>query len=359
VLVRKGCIEAIGLIDASARNLKDASVQFEAMVMLPRDPVSRFPLLDSRHVEEMRAVVQMIFGEHRMELSRGAAGFHAHMNFHRLDAVGIYYGRYGTAIEISFPNFDPFAIGVQLRGHAHHSCDGIATTSNNRQMPPAISSGSSLALKFGPSAEHLALCVDPSALTQKLTALIGATCGHPLKFDASAHRGGPQLHSLRRLILRLIQDVDSDESRKAPIALDELQQALMISYLSANPNNYSHLLDGQPKSSSTWQVRVAEEYIEANWRQPITIEALAFLTNASARSLFYSFKATRGYSPMAFVKQIRLKNAREMLSHPIHDTSVTGVAYDCGFSNLGHFAKDYLQAFGERPSQTLTMAKSL
>ena len=45
-----------------------------------------------------------------------------------------------------------------------------------------------------------------------------------------------------------------------------------------------------------------------------------------------------------------------MLSNP-YATSVTEVAYSCGFSNLGHFAKDYGRHFGELPSETLNAAK--
>ena len=60
---------------------------------------------------------------------------------------------------------------------------------------------------------------------------------------------------------------------------------------------------------------------------------------------------------MRFVKQIRLKHAREMLLQPSAEATVTSVALDCGFSNLGHFAKDYLASFGELPSETLKRGK--
>jgi transcriptional regulator GlxA family with amidase domain len=105
-------------------------------------------------------------------------------------------------------------------------------------------------------------------------------------------------------------------------------------------------------------VRRAEDYIEAHWDQPITVEALALVTNSSARSVFHTFKQSRGYSPMAFVKQVRMRHARRMLAHPLPATSVTDVAFACGFSNLGHFAEDYCTQFGERPLQTLNAARS-
>ena len=60
---------------------------------------------------------------------------------------------------------------------------------------------------------------------------------------------------------------------------------------------------------------------------------------------------------MAFVKQVRLRHAQDMLLNPDANTSVTGVAFACGFQNLGHFARDYRQTFGELPSATLGRSK--
>ena len=81
------------------------------------------------------------------------------------------------------------------------------------------------------------------------------------------------------------------------------------------------------------------------------------MTNVSSRSLFKSFRAARGYTPMTFAKMIRLKHARQLLGSGDSKASVAGVAFTCGFGNLGHFARDYREAFGELPSQTLARAR--
>jgi transcriptional regulator GlxA family with amidase domain len=112
---------------------------------------------------------------------------------------------------------------------------------------------------------------------------------------------------------------------------------------------------GQPPTS--WQVRRAQAYIETHWNEPITIAGLARATAVSARSIFYHFKQSRGQSPMSFVKQVRLEHAREMLESRDITRSVTEIAVDCGFGNLGHFAGDYFKRFGERPSDTLKRSK--
>ena len=104
-------------------------------------------------------------------------------------------------------------------------------------------------------------------------------------------------------------------------------------------------------------MRLVEEYIEANWRAPLDIETLAAVTGGSTRSIFKAFKEARGVSPMAFVKRVRLGHARRMLQELDEATSVIDVAFQCGFLNPGHFARDYRMAFGELPSETLRNIK--
>jgi AraC-like DNA-binding protein len=320
-------------------------------------PLQRFPLLDTRKVDDMQAIVHRLYGEHSIELVSTPKNFRAQLNFCKLQSIGLYFGKYGTHIRVSFPNLGPYIIGVPLHGNAVHKTEGVAHEVTLTGLPPAISAGAALALDFGDDFNHLALYIDPGTLTKKLAALIGKWPDASLKFDASASEDRPEARTLRRLIMLLVDELDATGSQINPLVTAELEQAIMVCYLCSSPNNYSRLLGERPKASAPWQVCRAEEYIRENWDQPITIEALALITNASIRSLFHTFRASRGYSPMSFVKQVRLRHAREMLSQPGAVTSVSDVAYACGFNNLGHFAKDYFQSFGERPSSTLNTAK--
>ncbi len=201
------------------------------------------------------------------------------------------------------------------------------------------------------------LKIDRDALINKCRAVTGKPPRGDLKFQPVANSRTPEATYLRRLLMFIVDQLGSSEGSVPPLALAELEQSVIVSFLCANRHDESHLLDREPVGTAPWQVRRAEEYIEAHWDQPITVEALAVATRASARSLFHFFKASRGYGPMVFVKQVRLRHARRMLMVPDETTSVTNVAFDCGFTNLGHFAKDYGKCFGELPSETLNRTK--
>ena len=62
---------------------------------------------------------------------------------------------------------------------------------------------------------------------------------------------------------------------------------------------------------------------------------------------------------MAFAKMVRMRHSKEMLAAANSKTSVTAVAFACGFGNLGHFAKGYCDTFGERPSETVARARQV
>jgi len=203
---------------------------------------------------------------------------------------------------------------------------------------------------------HVVLRIRSGALVTKLGALIGAQPKQPLRFQQPASFAGEEAQSLRRFVLFLVHELDVSQSQLHPLPPTELEQALMVALLRVARHNFSDLLDREPRAMAPWQVRRAEEFIAANWDQPITVEGIGRAVGASTRAIFKSLKQSRGYGPMVFAKQLRLAHARELLNRGDEGTTVTGTAFLCGFRNPGHFAVDYRRAFGERPSDTLNRA---
>ena len=81
---------------------------------------------------------------------------------------------------------------------------------------------------------------------------------------------------------------------------------------------------------------------------------LCLQLHVSKRSLEYAFKDQLHLSPAAYFAIKRLNECRERLIHADPETTtVTQVANECGFSELGRFAGRFHRFFGEYPSQTL------
>jgi AraC-like DNA-binding protein len=56
---------------------------------------------------------------------------------------------------------------------------------------------------------------------------------------------------------------------------------------------------------------------------------------------------------MRLLHEVRLRRAHEDLLQAPPGTRVTDVALRWGLGHLGRFSRDYLEAFGESPSETL------
>jgi len=84
------------------------------------------------------------------------------------------------------------------------------------------------------------------------------------------------------------------------------------------------------------------------------VSALAERSYVSVRSLQLGFRHHLGITPMAYLREVRLRRAHQMLleSDPSRIT-VASVACRWGFSNLGRFAAAHTARYQESPSETL------
>jgi len=317
------------------------------------NPLDAFPAVRSRDPDEAENAVISAYGARRLDLQRDCT-LNVHANHWQSANVGLSYCSYGGPVEVEFPGAAFFRLQMPLRGAAQMSVDGADKLITSHQTA-VISPGARLVNEFPQDYEQLVLRINADALTRKFAAIAGRSTRGRLEFEPFTPM--QCLDGLRRLLLFFVGELDCAGGQMPLIAIRELEQALIVSFLCSNPHNHTALLEGRPSAVSTRQVRRAEEYIEAHWNEPITVEELARITATSARSLFHHFKQCRGQSPMNFLKQVRLEHARQMLCNAT--ASVTEAAFACSFSNLGHFARDYAKQFGERPSVTLKRARNL
>lgn len=97
----------------------------------------------------------------------------------------------------------------------------------------------------------------------------------------------------------------------------------------------------------------AVAFIELNIAEQISISAVALEAQMSVRSLQLKFKQYFGQTPLAYIKAKRLRTAHRLLREGASNVSVTEIALSCGIEHLGRFSRDYQEAFGCKPSDTL------
>jgi AraC family ethanolamine operon transcriptional activator len=102
-------------------------------------------------------------------------------------------------------------------------------------------------------------------------------------------------------------------------------------------------------------VRGAEDFVEGGGvRQTVQIDDVCQGLGISRRTLYRAFHDLLDVSPKAYLRLKNMSAARARLLDAVHrPTTVTQVALDHGFWELGRFAGAYRAMFGESPSETL------
>ena len=317
-----------------------------------REMLRRSPIIQTSDPAEMRHVLFTAYGAKSFDFSTKEK-FEAGVDFVQLEDIGIGICRYGTATTVGFSEGDSVRLQIALNGRAETTIGGKRYAIDG-PTGCVIPSGRPLQASFSKHYEQLLVRIKTDALERNLTAILGAKPKDRLEFSPAIDLSSAYGQSLHKIIWFLSQQMNSTATRLAPLTLQHLQNAIISAFLYATRHGFSARLDNNNTPDASPQyLRRAEEYIEAHWKEGVSIEKLTEITGQSARAIFKAFRQYRGYSPMAFEKTVRLKHANELLKVPHPRTTVSGVAFACGFSNLGHFAKDYRAMFKEQPSETI------
>jgi len=97
------------------------------------------------------------------------------------------------------------------------------------------------------------------------------------------------------------------------------------------------------------RVRKAIQWIRQHYAAPLRIGTLAQLAAMSESAFHRHFKAATALSPLQYQKQLRLLQARQLLT--AQGASVTAAAMEVGYESATQFSREYARAFGLPPSQ--------
>lgn len=159
-----------------------------------------------------------------------------------------------------------------------------------------------------------------------------------------------------RLVAAVGDCMQAAESGRDPVAFDAAQAGLLDVLAGVLlETGDGAVVRGLEIAAS--RLRELEAWIEAHLTEPISIGRLCAVAGVGERALQKGFESRRGMSPMRFVTERRLAEARRQLAEGRGRDDVTRVALRLGFNHTGRFAALYGQVFGESPSQTLQRSR--
>ena len=91
----------------------------------------------------------------------------------------------------------------------------------------------------------------------------------------------------------------------------------------------------------------AVQLMEANIREPLSSDDIAYHVGVSRRHLERLFKQNLDVVPSRYYLELRLKHAKQLLMKT--DKSIMEVGFECGFTTAPHFSTTYKGFFGLTP----------
>jgi AraC-like DNA-binding protein len=201
----------------------------------------------------------------------------------------------------------------------------------------------------------LAVMVDRHAVEDALADALGRSVASQIDFQPSMRTATQAVRSWITMVSLFAEQMFRPDSvLHQPLVGMPFADSVVRGLLLATDHSYRATLEGAATEAPPPAVRAAIELIEAEADRPLTVSALAERTYVSVRSLQHGFQHHLGTSPMAYLRQVRLRRAHQDLVESDPSTvTVAAVAYRWGFTNLGRFAAAHTARYQESPSKAL------
>jgi AraC-like DNA-binding protein len=148
----------------------------------------------------------------------------------------------------------------------------------------------------------------------------------------------------------------------APLVVGEASRLLAAVLLTAFPANIRAAESPHDRTDSRPVLLLrAMDFMEGNAANDIALADIAEAVHVTPRAVQYMFRKHLDVTPLAYLRQVRLRYAHQELHYAhqdllvgdhIHDT-VTAIAARWGFMHTGRFAGLYRKIYGQSPHTTL------
>jgi AraC-like DNA-binding protein len=200
-------------------------------------------------------------------------------------------------------------------------------------------------LRASSDAPYLAFCLELDGPTLGTIALRGRVQSFSREIDPRALQADTATKDVADAALRIacLLDNPRDIELLAPIYEQELLSRLFLG--SWGPSLHAVSQGGSRMS----QIGRAINWLQKHYSTTFEAKALAEATGGmSVSTLNRHFRAITAMSPLEYQKQLRLQEARRLLTN--RETGVADAAYAVGYASPSQFTREYRRLFGVPPA---------
>jgi AraC-like DNA-binding protein len=305
-------------------------------------------------VDEAEVWLGSHFRPNHLDLRQDRGLFNMTLSVVRVGALTGGRLSFGRGLRIRTGEARNFHINVTVRGRATSRTGNHGALSTRPGESVVFQPGTIGEIIWSHDCVQLPLMVPRHVIEAELQRLVDRDVTNKLDFAFEVPGQGPRIQPWHRALSLLQAELDRPTGLYDGPAGAHVEGLIIDGLLLGHRHNFSDRVDRRGPAASNAAIRRVIDLIEAKPGDPWTVVGLATHAHISVRALQEGFAREVGVPPMAYVRAVRLRRARQELREGVPEsTTVRQVATRLGFLHLGRFAAMYRHEFGELPSATL------
>ena len=159
----------------------------------------------------------------------------------------------------------------------------------------------------------------------------------------------PLLNAFQRLV-----DLLADE-KDIPILAPTIQREIIYRLLIGDQG--ARLRQIASTGSQSQQIAGVIEWLKENFAKPLRVDDLSAKAGMSASTFHHHFRSMTALSPLQFLKQLRLQEARRLMLTEHLDAATA--AFHVGYESPSQFSREYSRLFGAPPLRDITNLRQM
>ncbi|MDW0359969.1 AraC family transcriptional regulator [Halomonas venusta] len=310
-----------------------------------------------RHPDSACRWMSQVNGPHRLEVPQPRQLSFRHQGT-CLGSVSIGTIEYATRVTVDIADLThSYSISLPLQGTQSMEYQDKAFDSD-AAVGAIISPSQTLRLSMDEQCQKRLVRLSRQALEHKLSQLLHRHLSQPVIFDPRMLLSGT-VKEWWQMVANLQEMLHAEGSLcDIPEVWGNFENSLITSLLYTQPHNYTSELLGRQQGRPAY-LGDLEALLHESLDRSLGLVELEQAAGVSRERLYRDFHTHYGVSPIAYFRQLRFDYVRQRLERATPNESVSSIAMDCGFQQLGRFSQEYKVRFSELPSETLKRSATI